>query len=185
MEPLAVEYQQRLVKELQQTLKRSNPLSLPRLSKIVVNVGVGKSDHRDQVVKNVADQLLVITGQKPKVTRAKQSISGFNLRQGDPVGVAVTLRGRCMYQFFEKLVRIVLPRVKDFQGVSPEAFDQSGTYTLGLSEQIVFPEIEYDKIDTVRGLEITIVTTARNPAEAKLLLTLFGIPFRREEATSG
>lgn len=176
---MQTKYQKTVVPALKKALNRSNLLSLPRLKKIVVNVGVGKSEHRDQTAKNVADQIQAITGQKPKITAARQSISGFNVRQGDPVGVMVTLRGERMYQFFEKLVRIVLPRVKDFQGIPENNFDQSGTYSLGLTEQIVFPEIEYDKIDRVRSLQVTIVTSAPNPTEARLLLTELGVPFRK------
>lgn len=181
MEPIRLEYDKVVVPKLKVELARENKLSLPRLRKIVLNVGVGKGEHRDQTIKNVAQQLEVITGQKPKITSARISIAGFGLRQGEAIGVTVTLRGNRMYQFFEKLVRIVLPRVKDFQGLSTTAFDQSGSYSLGLSEQIVFPEIEYDKIDKVRGLQINIVTTAINKTEARLLLELLGFPFKKEE----
>jgi len=185
MKPIQTVYQEEVIPKLQKELKRTNPLSLPRLSKIVINVGLGKVEHRDQTIKSVAEQLAIITGQKAKVTQARKSIAGFKLRQGDAIGVMVTLRGKRMYQFFEKLVRIVLPRVKDFQGISPTAFDQSGTYSLGLTEQIVFPEIEYDKIDKVRGLQINLISTATNTAESRLLLESLGMPFKKGDSDHG
>jgi len=155
---------------------------VPKVEKVVLNVGISEDQHQDKALSNMAEQLAAIAGQKAKVTVARKSISGFKLRAGDPIGVALTLRGERMYQFMDKLVSIVLPRVKDFQGIKRTAFDQHGNYNLGLEEQIVFPEIDYDKIDKVRGMQITVVTTAKNPQEAMRLLELLGFPFEKEES---
>ncbi len=156
-----------------------NNLAQPRISKIVLNIGLKEAAHDKGVLDRVTEQLATIAGQKPKVTRARLSIANFKLRAGDPVGLTVTLRGKRMQDFFTKLVQIVLPRVRDFQGVPTTAFDKKGNYTLGLSEQIVFPEIDYAKIDKIRGLEITVVTTAGNPATAQDYLAALGMPFKK------
>lgn len=156
-----------------------NSLAQPKISKIVLNIGLKEAAHDKGVLDKATEQLAIIAGQKPKVTRARLSIANFKLRAGDPVGLTVTLRGKRMQDFFTKLVQIVLPRVRDFQGVPTTAFDQKGNYTLGLSEQIVFPEIDYAKIDKIRGLEITLVTTAHDPAAAREFLTSLGMPFKK------
>lgn len=180
---LLEKYQKEIVPALKKEWKLNNVLAVPKIKKIVLAVGITDEQHRDQAIKNVADQLAVITGQKPIVTRAKKSIADFKLRAGDPVGLKVTLRKQRMYEFWDKLISIVLPRVKDFQGVKFNSFDGQGNYSLGLVEQIVFPEVDYDKIDKVRGLEITIVTSSYKDKEAKKLLELFGFPFEKEEET--
>lgn len=182
MNRLKDRYQQEVIPQLKQELGLTNNMAVPRVSKIVVNIGITDDQHRDQALDNVAEQLAIITGQIPKRTVARKSISGFKLRQGDRVGLAVTLRGERMYQFLDKLISIVLPRVKDFQGTKPGAFDQSGNYSLGLEEQIVFPEIEYDKIDRVRSLQVNIVTTANEPESAMLLLRKLGFPFAKNNS---
>ncbi|MFN3704856.1 MAG: 50S ribosomal protein L5 [Thermoflexales bacterium] len=157
-----------------------NPMQVPRIEKIVLNVGVGReSADNPKVVDFAVNDLAQISGQKPVVTKARKSIAGFKLRAGRPIGVKVTLRGRRMYDFLYRLIHLALPRVRDFRGVSPDSFDGRGNYTLGLSEQIIFPEIDYDKTDKVRGLEVTIVTTAKSDAEGRALLRLFGMPFRK------
>ena len=157
-----------------------NVMEVPRFDKIVVNVGAGKAvDSRGLIEKIVAD-LSAITGQKPVVTKAKKSIAGFKLREGNPIGVKVTLRGDQMWEFFDRLVTVVIPRIRDFRGLNPRAFDGHGNYTFGVTEQLIFPEIDYDKIDATRGMDITIVTTARTDAEGKALLDAFGFPFKRE-----
>ncbi|MEK7565437.1 MAG: 50S ribosomal protein L5 [Patescibacteria group bacterium] len=154
-----------------------NIMAVPKLVKIVVNVGVKEALVDKKVLDHVSSQLAIICGQKPVINKAKVSIATFKLRKGEPVGVSVTLRGRRMSDFFTRLVSIVLPRVRDFHGVSPDSFDISGNYSLGISEQIVFPEIEYDKIDRIRSLEVTIVTTAKDKARGLTLLTALGMPF--------
>ncbi len=157
-----------------------NPMQVPKIEKIVLNVGVGReSAENPKVVDFAVNDLAQISGQKPVVTKARKSIAGFKLRAGRPIGVKVTLRGRRMYDFLYRLIHLALPRVRDFRGVSPDSFDGRGNYTLGLSEQIIFPEIDYDKTDKVRGLEVTIVTTAKSDAEGRALLRLFGMPFRK------
>jgi len=156
-----------------------NTLAQPKISKIVLNIGLKEAAHDKGVLDKATEQLAVIAGQKPKVTRARLSIANFKLRAGDPVGLTVTLRGKRMQDFFTKLVQIVLPRVRDFQGVPTTAFDQKGNYTLGLTEQIVFPEIDYAKIDKIRGLEITLVTTAGDSVAAQAFLAGLGMPFKK------
>jgi large subunit ribosomal protein L5 len=157
-----------------------NPMQAPRISKIVVNIGVGReSADNPKVVDNAVDQLTQIVGQKVVVTKAKKSIAGFKLREFRPIGVKVTLRGKRMYDFLYRLINLALPRVRDFRGIPADAFDGRGNYTLGLREQIIFPEIDYDKIDKVRGMEITIVTTADTDDEGRALLREFGMPFAK------
>lgn len=172
---------QTIYPELAKKLGITNPMALPRLKKIVVNVGIPKSDSSKNDLSVVASELTAITGQKPRLNQAKQSIAGFKIRAGDEVGVSVTLRNKRMFDFLDKLCRIVLPQVKDFKGVSPRSFDGCGNYTLGLTEQIIFPEIDYAKVDKVRGLEITIVTSGCDDHTAHQLLMAIGMPFAKEE----
>ena len=173
----ATDYSAKLMKELGLT----NVMATPHLTKIILNVGVTKTDSSAKDVEIIKAELAALTGQAPKVGGAKQSIAGFKIRAGDPVGVSVTLRGTKMFDFLDKLCRIVLPQVKDFRGVKTTAFDGHGNYTLGLSEQIIFPEIEYAKTEKVHGLEIVIVTTAKTDAQARALLTILGMPFEKSE----
>jgi large subunit ribosomal protein L5 len=154
-------------------------MQLPELEKIVLSIGLGEAIQEAKALEAAAKDLATISGQHPVTTRAKKSISAFKLRAGMPIGLTVTLRGSRMYDFFDKLVNVVLPRFRDFRGVSRDSFDGRGNYSLGIKEQIVFPEIDYDKVDKIRGLEVTIVTTARNDDEARTLLELMGMPFRR------
>lgn len=165
--------------QLQARLGYSNVMQLPRLSKIVLSIGLGEAIQDAKALESAQKDLATISGQHPVTTRAKKPIASFKLRAGMPVGMMVTLRGKRMYDFFDKLVNVVLPRIRDFRGVSPDSFDGRGNYNLGIREQAVFSEIDYDKIDKIRGLEVTIVTTARNDNEARTLLELMGMPFRR------
>ena len=151
----------------------------PKITKVVLNIGLKEAVHDKGVLEKASEQLAAIAGQKPKVTRAKITIANFKVRQGDPVGLTVTLRGKRMQDFVTKLISIVLPRVRDFHGVSGTAFDKKGNYTLGFTEQIVFPEIDYAKIDKIRGLEVTLVTSATNPEQSRKLLELLGMPFKK------
>lgn len=157
-----------------------NPMEVPRVQKVVVNIGLGEALENIKALDAASRDLATITGQKPIVTRARKSIASFKLRAGNPIGVKVTLRGKRMYDFLERLINVALPRQRDFRGVSPDAFDGRGNYTLGLREQLVWPEIDYDSIDRIRGMEITIVTSARTDEEARQLLRLMGMPFRRQ-----
>jgi large subunit ribosomal protein L5 len=157
----------------------ANPMQIPKLDKIVLNMGLGEAVQNPKIVEGAAQELTLVAGQKAVVTNAKKSIAGFKLREGMPIGCRVTLRGDKMYDFFSKLVNIALPRVRDFRGVSPKGFDGRGNYSLGVKEQIIFPEIDYDKIDKIKGLNITIVTTAPTNAEGLLLLSLMGMPFKK------
>ncbi len=159
--------------------RNMNKMAEPKLVKIVLNVGVSEALTDKKILDAVSEQLGIISGQKPAIRKAKKSIATFKLREGQPIGVMVTLRGKRMRDFFQKLVTIVFPRVRDFRGVDPAAFDNQGNYTIGFSEQIVFPEIEYAKIDKIRGLSVTIVTTAKNKEEGIKLLTAMGMPFRK------
>ncbi len=156
----------------------TNPMQAPKLDKIVVNMGLGEAINNGKIIDASVEQLGQITGQKPVVTKARKSIANFKLRQGQSIGAMVTLRGERMYEFFDRLVTIALPRVRDFKGVSPKAFDGKGNYTLGVREQIIFPEINYDKVEKIKGLNITVVTTARNDEEGRALLRHLGMPFR-------
>ena len=158
-----------------------NEMQTPRIEKIVLNMGVGKAVDDKKHLNNAVAEMTRIAGQKPVVTKAKKSIAGFKLREGNPIGVKVTLRGDRMYQFLERLLYIALPRVRDFKGVSDTAFDGHGNYSLGIREQIIFPEIDYDKVDSIRGMNITIVTDAENDEQSRTLLRLFGMPFRRRD----
>ncbi|TVR75726.1 MAG: 50S ribosomal protein L5 [Sphaerobacteraceae bacterium] len=170
-------YREEVVPQLQEEFQFRNPYEVPRLEKIVVNIGLGEAIANARALDAAIDDLATITGQKPIVTRAKKSVAGFRLREGMPIGTKVTLRGARMYEFLDRLIGTALPRIRDFRGLSPTSFDGRGNYTLGLSEQIVFPEIDYDSIDRTRGMEITIVTTASTDEEGRRLLTLLGMPF--------
>ena len=153
-------------------------MAVPRLEKVVINMGMGEAIANQKILDTAADELRSITGQKPVVTKAKKSIASFKLRQGMPIGVVVTLRGDRMYEFLDRLVSVALPRVRDFRGVSPKAFDGRGNYTIGIREQLIFPEIDFNKVDKLRGMNISIVTTARNDEQARALLKGLGMPFR-------
>ena len=157
----------------------TNPMAIPRLEKIVINMGLGEAIANAKIVDTAADELRAVTGQKPVTTRAKKSIASFKLRQGMPIGSMVTLRGDRMYEFFDRLVSIALPRVRDFRGVSPRAFDGRGNYTLGVRDQLIFPEIDFNKVEKTRGMNISIVTTARDDEQARALLRALGMPFRQ------
>jgi len=155
-----------------------NPMAVPRVEKIVINMGMGEAIANAKILDTAADELRAVTGQKPVVTKAKKSIASFKLRQGMPIGVVVTLRGDRMYEFLDRLVSIALPRVRDFRGVSPKAFDGRGNYTIGIREQLIFPEVDFNKVDKLRGMNISIVTTARNDELARAPLKGLGMPFR-------
>lgn len=172
-------YQQEISPALMKKFEYKSPMQVPKVEKVVINMGVGEAVQNSKVLDNAVEDLTLISGQKPVITRAKKSIAGFKLREGMPIGTKVTLRGERMYHFLDKLINVALPRVRDFRGISPKAFDGRGNYTLGLKEQLVFPEIEYDKIDKVRGMDIVIVTTADSDEEARELLTQMGMPFRK------
>lgn len=171
-------YYNEVQKKLRQELKIKSLLAVPKIVKIVLNVGAGEAVSNKKILDEIAAEISSIAGQKPVITKARRSISAFKIRKGMPIGVKVTLRGKRMYDFFEKLVKIVLPRFRDFSGISDQAVDKWGNLNLGLSEQTLFPEIEYDKISRVRGLQVTIVTNAKNREKGKRLLQLFGIPFK-------
>lgn len=175
-------YYRDVVPALKKKFQYSNLYAIPRLAKIVVNMGVGDSLQNIKLLDAAVAELAVITGQKPIVTRARKSIAAFKLREGNPIGAAVTLRGQRMYEFYDRLVNIALPRVRDFRGVPNRSFDGRGNYTLGLKDQLVFLEINYSKVEQVRGMNVTLVTTAKTDAEAHELLRLMGMPFRREAA---
>ncbi len=176
---LQEKYWTEVVPQLKTKLGYNNIMQLPKLEKIVISIGLGEATQESKALEAAEKSLATISGQRPVTTRAKKSISAFKLRAGMPIGMMVTLRGKRMYDFFDKLVNVVLPRFRDFRGVSRDSFDGRGNYSLGIKEQIVFPEIEYDKVDKIRGLEVTIVTTAKNDDEARDLLELMGMPFRR------
>ncbi|MER3414718.1 MAG: 50S ribosomal protein L5 [Gemmataceae bacterium] len=178
MARLLEKYRREIVPYLQQKLGRKNVLSLPRLEKIVVNMGVGKARDDKSKLEQAAAQLALITGQKAVITKARKSISGFRLRKGMEIGCKVTLRGRRMYEFLDRLISIALPRIRDFRGVSPRSFDGHGNYSLGIAEQLVFPEVDPDKVSFTQGMDITFVTTAKRDDEARELLRAFGMPFR-------
>jgi large subunit ribosomal protein L5 len=178
MARLQDQYKTEIVPKLREKFGYRNVMQVPRLSKVVVNMGLGDAIENVKVIETAAAEISIITGQKPVVTKARKSIANFKLREGVPIGVMVTLRRDQMYHFLDKLIAIALPRVRDFKGVSPKGFDGRGNYTLGIKEQIMFPEVNYDKIDKIRGMNITIVTTARTDEEGLELLRLMGMPFR-------
>lgn len=173
-------YQKEIAPELFKELNLDNVMRVPRVTKVVVNIGVGEALDNAKALEAAVGDLIKITGQKPVITKARKSIANFKLREGRQIGVKVTLRGERMWSFLDRLMNIALPRVRDFRGISPDAFDGRGNYTLGLREQLVFPEIEYDKIDKLRGLEVTIVTTAHTDDEARKMLEFLGMPFRKD-----
>jgi len=177
---LKTRYNEELRSALQQELGLGNVMEVPRLSKIVLNCGVGKATQQASLLDGAVADLTVITGQKPQVTRAKKSIAGFKLREGNAIGAKVTLRGARMWEFYDRLVSVAIPRIRDFRGMNPDSFDGRGNYTFGVTEQLIFPEIDYDKIDTVRGMDVTIVTTAATDDQGRALLRALGFPFRRE-----
>lgn len=179
---LKEKYQKEIAPILTKEMGLANILAAPRIEKIIINIGLSEAMEDKKVFESASNDLAVITGQKPKITRAHQSIAGFKLRAGQPIGLMVTLRSQRMYDFFEKLVAVVLPRLRDFQGVSLESFDGRGNYTLGIPEQIVFPEIDYAKVNKVRSLEVTIVTNAKTNERAKRLLELLGMPFEKSKS---
>jgi large subunit ribosomal protein L5 len=172
-------YQTEIAPKLSEQFKYKSPMQIPRLSKIILNMGLGEAIQNIKILDSAAEELGMISGQKPVITRARQSIAAFKLRKGMPIGCMVTLRGDRMYEFFDKLVNVALPRVRDFRGISSKALDGRGNYTLGIKEHIIFPEIDYDKIDKIKGMNITIVTTAKSDDEARTLLALMGMPFKQ------
>lgn len=176
---LRVRYEDEVVRQLREHYGFANPMEVPRLAKVVLNIGMGEALTDANSLDRAAEDLQTISGQKPVIQRAKRSIANFRLREGNPVGVSVTLRGTRMYEFLDRLISAALPSIRDFQGLSPNAFDGRGNYSIGLREQLVFPEIDYDRVDKVRGLQVTIVTTARTDDEGRRLLELLGMPFAR------
>jgi large subunit ribosomal protein L5 len=182
MARLKDKYQSELRSSLQEELSLGNVMQVPTLQKIVVNCGVGQATQQAKLLDGAQADLGVITGQKPIITRAKKSIAGFKLREGNPIGVKVTLRGDRMWEFYDRLVSLAIPRIRDFRGLNPKSFDGRGNYTFGVTEQLIFPEIDYDKIDEVRGMDITICTSGRTDDEGRALLRALGFPFRRTEA---
>lgn len=179
---LKVKYAEEIAPKLKEELGLENPMQVPTLEKIVLNMGLGEAIADKKAVDEALDELGLISGQKPRVNRARKSIANFKLREGMPIGVSVTLRGVNMWEFFDRLLSIAIPRVRDFRGLNPRAFDGHGNYSVGASEQLIFPEIDFDRVTTTRGLNITIVTTADNDEHGKALLDAFGFPFRRVEA---
>jgi large subunit ribosomal protein L5 len=179
MARLKERYQKEVAPAIAKEFGIENPMAVPRLSKIVLNMGMGEAVANAKILDTAADELRSIAGQKPVITKAKKSIASFKLRQGMPIGVMVTLRGAQMYEFFDRLVSVALPRVRDFRGVSPKAFDGRGNYTMGIREQLIFPEIDFNKVDKLRGMNISIVTTARDDDQARALLKALGMPFRQ------
>src|SRR6202163_1088144 len=176
---LKEKYRQEVVPGLRKEFNYKNPMQVPGINKVVVNIGMGEVIQNAKAMDAAVADLAAITGQRPVITRAKHSVAAFKLREGMQIGCMVTLRGERMYQFMDKLLNVALPRLRDFQGVSADAFDGRGNYTLGLKEQLVFPEIDYDKVDKVRGMEVSIVTTARTDEEGRRLLKLMGMPFKK------
>lgn len=179
MARLKQDYQTRVIPALQKELGLNNIMQVPNIQKIVLNIGMGEALTNSNAIKAAINDLRIITGQQPVVTKARISVANFRLRQGVPVGVKVTLRGEKMWNFFDRLLNVALPRQRDFRGIPADSFDGRGNYTLGLREQLAFPEINYDKIDRLRGMEITIVTTAQTDDQGRRLLTLFGMPFKK------
>jgi large subunit ribosomal protein L5 len=173
-------YESELRAQLQSDLGLSNIMEVPRLTKIVINMGVGRATQQQSLLEGAVRDLTIIAGQKPVVTKARKSIAGFKLREGNAIGCMVTLRGDHMWEFLDRLISLAIPRIRDFRGLSPRSFDGNGNYTFGVTEQLIFPEINYDKVDSTRGMDISIVTTARTDDEGRALLSAFGFPFRRE-----
>ena len=171
-------YQKEVAPQIAKEFGIRNPMAIPRIEKVVVNMGMGEAIANSKILDTATEELRSITGQKPVITKAKKSIASFKLRQGMPIGVVVTLRGDRMYEFLDRLMSVALPRVRDFRGVSPKAFDGRGNYTIGIREQLIFPEIDFNKVDKLRGMNISIITTARNDEQARALLKGMGMPFR-------
>ncbi|MBR9987872.1 MAG: 50S ribosomal protein L5 [Desulfosarcina sp.] len=178
MSQLKTFYDETVVPKLKEKFNYTNPMQVPKIEKIVINMGLGEAIHNIKIIDSAVEELKLISGQQPVVTRAKKSIASFKLREGMPIGCMVTLRKKRMYDFLNKLVNVALPRVRDFRGISGKAFDGAGNYSLGVKEQLIFPEIEYDKIDKIKGLNVSIVTTAKSNEEGKELLKLMGMPFK-------
>jgi len=174
-------YNSELRGQLQNELGLSNPMAVPRLIKVVVNVGVGRATQDIKELDRAVDELAMVTGQKPSIRRARKSVASFRLREGMPIGATVTLRGERMFEFIDRLISVVLPRVRDFRGVPRDAFDGRGNYTMGLKDQLIFPEVDYTKVDRVRGMNVTICTTAESDEPARALLKGLGMPFRRQQ----
>src|SRR6476646_8153514 len=178
MARLKERYQKEVAPAIAKEFGIKNPMAIPRVQKVVLNMGMGEAIANAKILDTAADELRAVTGQKPVVTKAKKSIASFKLRQGMPIGCVVTLRGERMYEFLDRLMSVALPRVRDFRGVSAKAFDGRGNYTIGIREQLIFPEIDFNKVDKLRGMNISIVTTARNDEQARALLKAMGMPFR-------
>jgi large subunit ribosomal protein L5 len=178
MARLKERYQKEVAPAIAKEFGIKNPMAIPRVTKVVLNMGMGEAIANAKILDTAADELRAITGQKPVITKAKKSIASFKLRQGMPIGVMVTLRGDRMYEFLDRLVSIALPRVRDFRGISPKAFDGRGNYTIGVREQLIFPEIDFNKVDKLRGMNISIITSARDDEQARALLKGLGLPFR-------
>jgi large subunit ribosomal protein L5 len=176
---LREKYESEVTAALAEQFRYANVMEVPRLTKVVVNIGMGEALQDANALDKAADDVATITGQKAVINRAKRSIANFRLREGNPIGVSTTLRGARMWEFLDRLIAAALPRIRDFQGLNPNAFDGRGNYSLGIREQLIFPEIEYDKVDKVRGMQVTIVTTARTDEEGRRLLELLGMPFRK------
>lgn len=172
-------YENEIVDAMMKKFGYKNRLAVPKIEKVIINMGVGEAKDNPKVLEAAVNDLTIISGQKPIVTRAKKSVAAFKIREGMPIGCKVTLRGERMYDFIDRLINLALPRVRDFRGVNPDAFDGRGNYALGIKEQLIFPEIEYDKIDKIRGMDVIFVTTANTDEEARELLRLFGMPFRK------
>jgi len=179
--PLLEQYKEEILPTLMKDFDYKSVMQVPRITKVVVNVGLGEALDNAKAVEFATNDIMIITGQRPVVTKAKKSIAAFKLREGRAIGVKVTLRGERMWSFLTRLIHVALPRTRDFQGVSPDSFDGHGNYTLGLREQLIFPEVDYDKIDKIRGMEVSIVTTARTDEEGRQLLALLGMPFRQAQ----
>ena len=175
---LKTSYQEKIVPQLMEQFQYTNTHQVPKLVKVTINRGLGEAAQNAKALESSLNEIAVIAGQKPVVTRAKKAIAGFKIRQGMPVGLMVTLRGDRMYSFLERLINLALPRIRDFRGISPKSFDGRGNYTLGVREQLIFPEIDYDRIDQIRGMDISIITTANTDAEGRALLKALGMPFR-------
>ncbi len=178
---LKTKYHEEVVAKLQDELELENVMQVPRLSKIVVNMGVGDAAQEAKLIDAAVEDLRIITGQQPRVNRARKSVANFKLREGQAIGAHVTLRGDRMWEFFDRLIAVSIPRIRDFRGLSPKGFDGRGNYSFGVTEQLIFPEIDYDKVVKVRGMDITFVTTAENDEHGKALLDAFGFPFRRQQ----
>lgn len=179
MARLRDKYEKEVVPAMMEKFNYKNPMEIPRLEKIVINMGVGEAKENPKALDAAVNDLSLIAGQKPVITKAKKSVAAFKIRAGMPIGAKVTLRGNRMYEFLDKLINIALPRVRDFRGVSPKSFDGRGNFAIGVREQLIFPEIDYDKIDKIRGMDIIITTTAKTDEEARELLSLLGMPFRK------